>query len=41
MKHVMLKYKFVQNVVEKKQTTLAHVNTTSKKADLCDMLSYC
>ena len=34
MKHVMLKYMFVQDVVERKQTTLAHVNTNSNKADL-------
>ena len=34
MKHVMLKYMFVQDVVEKKQTTLANVNTNSNKADL-------
>ena len=33
MKHVMLKYMFVQDVVEKKQTTLANVNTKSNKAD--------
>ena len=34
MEHVMLKYMFVQDVVEKKQTTLACVNTNSNKADL-------
>ena len=34
MKHVMLKYMFVQDAVEKKHTTLAYVNTTSNKADL-------
>ena len=34
MKHVMLEYMFVQDVVEKKQTTLAYVNTNSNKADL-------
>ena len=34
MKHVMLKYMYVQDVVEKKQTTLAYVNTNSNKADL-------
>ena len=34
MKHVMLKYMIVQDVVEKKRTTLAYVNTTSNKADL-------
>ena len=31
MKHVMLKYMFVQDVVEKMQTTLAYVNTNSSK----------
>ena len=30
----MLKYMFVHDVVEKKQTTLAYVNTNSNKADL-------
>ena len=30
----MGQYMFVQDVVEKKQTTLAHVNTNSNKADL-------
>ena len=34
MKHVLLKYMFVQDVVEKKQTTLSCVNTVSNKADL-------
>ena len=34
IKHVMLKYMFVQDVVEKKQTTLANVSTSSNKADL-------
>ena len=34
MKHVMPQYMFVQDVVEKKQTTLAHVNTKSNTADL-------
>ena len=34
MKHVKLKYMFVQDVVDKKQTTLAQVNTKSIKADL-------
>ena len=34
MKHVMLKYMFVQDVVEKKQTTHAYVNTNSNKAHL-------
>ena len=29
----MLKCMFVQDVVEKKQTTLAYVNTNSNKAD--------
>ena len=31
MKHEMLKYMFVQDVVEKKQTTLAYDNTNSNK----------
>ena len=34
MKHVILRYLFVQDVVEKKQTTLTCVNTNSNKADL-------
>ena len=34
MKYVMRKYMFVQDVVEKRQTTLACVNTNSNKADL-------
>ena len=34
MKHVMLKYMFGQDVVEKKQTTLAYANTRSNKEDL-------
>ena len=34
MKHVILMYLFVQDVVEKKQTTLTCVNTNSNKADL-------
>ena len=34
MKHIMLKYMFVQDVVEKKQTTLAYVDTNSHKIDL-------
>ena len=34
MKHVMLKYMFVQDVVEKKQTTPAYVNKNSNQADL-------
>ena len=40
MKHVMLKYIFVQDVVEKKQTTLAYFNTNSNKADLMTKVSY-
>ena len=32
--HVMLKYMFVQDVVEKQQTTLAYVNTNSNRTDL-------
>ena len=34
MKHVMLTHMFVQNVVEKKLTNLAHINTKQNKADL-------
>ena len=34
MKHVMLKYMFVQDVVEKKLTNLAYITTTQNKADL-------
>ena len=34
MNHAMLNYMFVQDVGEKKQTTLACVNTKSNKADL-------
>ena len=34
MKHVMLKYMFVQDEVEKKLTTLAYINTKQNNADL-------
>ena len=34
MKHVMLKYMFVQDVVEKKLTNLAYINTKQNKTDL-------
>ena len=34
MKHVMLKYVFVQDVVGKKFTNLAYINTKQNKADL-------
>ena len=34
MKHGMLKYMFVQGVVDKKQTTFACVNTESNQAEL-------
>ena len=34
MQHVMLKYMFVQDVVEKKLTNLAYINTKLNKADL-------
>ena len=34
MKHVMLKYMFVQDVVVKKLTNLAYINTKHNKADL-------
>ena len=34
MKHVMLKYMYVQDAVEKKLTNLAYINTKQNKADL-------
>ena len=34
MKHVMLKYMYVHQVVEKKMTNLAYINTKQNKADL-------
>ena len=34
MKHVMLQYMYVQDVVEKKLTNLAYINTKQNKADL-------
>ena len=34
MKHVMLKYMYVQDVVEKKLTIVAYINTKQNKADL-------
>ena len=34
MKHVILKYMFVQDVVEKKLANLAYINTKVNKADL-------
>ena len=34
MKHVMLEYMLVQDVVEKKLTNLAYINTKLNKADL-------
>ena len=34
MKHVMLKYMYVQDVVEKKLTSLAFISTKQNKADL-------
>ena len=34
MKHVMLKYMFVQDVMGKKLTNLAYINTKRNKADL-------
>ena len=40
MKHVILKYKFVQDVVEKKQTTLVYVNTNSEQGRPDDNVSY-
>ena len=34
MRHVMLKYMYVQDVVEKKLTNLACISTKQNKADL-------
>ena len=34
MKHVLLKYMYVQDVVEKKLTNLAFIHTKQNKADL-------
>ena len=34
MKHMMLGYTFVQDVVEKTLTNLAYINTKQRKADL-------
>ena len=34
MKHVMLKFMYVQDVVEKKLKNLVYINTKQKKADL-------
>ena len=34
MKHVMLEYKYVQDVVEKKLTNLEYINTKQNEADL-------
>ena len=34
MKHVMLEYMYVQDVVEKKLTNLPNINTKQNKADL-------
>ena len=34
MKHVMLKYMYAQDVVEKKFPNLAYINTKQNKADL-------
>ena len=34
MKHVMLKFMYVQDVVEKKLKNLAYINTKQNKADL-------
>ena len=34
MKHVMLKYMYVEDVVEKKLTNLAYISTMQNKADL-------
>ena len=34
MKHVLLEYMYVQDVVEKKLTNLAYINTKQNEADL-------
>ena len=34
MKHVLLEYMYVQDVVEKKLTNLAYINTRQNEADL-------
>ena len=34
MKHVMLKYMYLQDAVDKKLTNLAYINTKQNKADL-------
>ena len=39
-KHVMLKYMYVQDVVEKKLTNLAHISTKQNKADLMTKVSH-
>ena len=38
MKHVMLKYMYVQDVVEKKLTNLAYISTKQSRSD--DKVSY-
>ena len=40
MKHVLLKYMFVQDAVEKKLTNLAHINTKQNKADLMTSVTH-
>ena len=34
MKHVMLKYMYIQNIMEKKWTNLTYISTKQNKADL-------
>ena len=40
MKHVMLKYIYVQNVVEKKLTKLASINTKAEQSRSDDKVSH-
>ena len=40
MKHVLLKYMFVQDAVEKKTTNLAYINTKQNKADLMTSVTH-
>ena len=40
MKHVMLKYMYVQDVVEKKLTNLAYSNTKQNKSRVDDKVSH-
>ena len=40
LKHVMLKYMYVQDVVEKKLTNLAHISTKQKQSRSDDKVSH-